>query len=110
MATLLTGHTIHKHLSVLTERWRQNITRLTPKFENFVDPELHTDYSDTTPEEHEVNDHIRRKRSVNEYTIELMIVVDKNVASFHGDKLKHYVNLLMNTVRINVLLCKKRTE
>lgn len=43
----------------------------------------------------------RRKRSVDEYTIELMIAVDKKLFNLHGSRLENYILSLINTV-INI--------
>lgn len=55
--------------------------------------------------------HSRSKRSttsklgktINEYTIEVLVAVDKKMQEKHGDNLKEYVLTLMSTVRIFIL-------
>ena len=49
------------------------------------------------------NEHSRRKRSAgnqhnHEYTIEVLVAVDKRMQEKHGDSLQEYVLTLMSTV------------
>ncbi|GAB0092696.1 A disintegrin and metalloproteinase with thrombospondin motifs 9 [Sergentomyia squamirostris] len=74
-------------------------------FENVGDDPLGNDYVDVEPPaEPEV--HERRKRSVgyfdvmthNEYTMEVLVAVDKKMQEYHKDKLQSYVLTLMHMV------------
>lgn len=49
--------------------------------------------------DNDTSNNVRRRRSTDDYTVELMVIVDKTMVDFHGDDTEHYVLVLLHSVR-----------
>lgn len=93
--TLLPGHLLES-LLLLPLRRMSIPYRLS--IGTFLITDVPFSESESSPFNDSDSNNVRKKRSVDDYTVELMVVVDKTMVDFHGDDTQHYVLVMLNSV------------